>query len=375
MSCQNEDPPGTFGYAFEKLQNIEGIEILQNGDAMIAVSGIYQGRIFTSSVNGINGKSYGWINWDLIEKNKHAENIAYLGGESRLWFGPDHGPFSLFHPPGVEQVGENIVPPHDLNNKKFREIKRTIHSLTYGSEMKIRNAADFKYHLSVERKVELLSENEMEQDLQIELPNNISHVAFSAETTVENIDEKQLKKETGLFSIWELGCMLTSPDNIVIIPLSDSTNSVTEYFTPVAKRIKIIDSIVFYKADALGMNKIGVPPEHCKNIMGSYSPSNQLLNIVTFSFENDSLYVNAVPENNTPYAGDVINIFNGEINLKKNWNWPFYEFESSSSAKELMPGEKIFHRQTTYHFEGNIEELNKIAASVLGVDLSKIPVF
>lgn len=372
-SCQKSYEEGTFGYDFQRLQNIEGIEILQDGKSMIAVSGPYQGKIFTSSSKGLSGKSYGWVNWKLIEEDQHAMNITYLGGESRIWFAPEFGPFSLFFKPGAEQVDANMRATADMKTKTFTEINRTKNALTFGGKMELENAADYVFHVDIERTISLLPKNEIEENLRIQLSDPISYVGFSAETTVKNIGSETFKKENGLIALWELGCMLTSPDNWVIIPIQESDETITEYFTPIGNRAEIRNNMVFYKADALGLNKIGIPPSFCKNIMGSYSPSNDQLNIVSFNFEHDSIYVNSLPKNITPYEGDVINIFNGEVNEQLGRNWPFYEFESSSSAKELKSGENMYHKQTTYHFEGKKEALDQISQQVLGISLYEIP--
>ena len=375
LSCQETYDPGTFAYDLHRLKKVKGIEVFGNGNSMVAVSGPYQARVFTSSATGLSGRSYGWFNSDLIENGTDRENMASLGGESRMWFSPDFGPYSVFHEPGAEQIADNIIPPQDLNNLTFTELGRTENSITYGGKMKIKNALDYNFEFDVERTIGLLLPDEIEEDLNIELTDKTAFVGFKAETSLENTGPDQYQMESGLFAIWELGCMLANPDNIVIIPLSDTTESITEYFTPADERLEIVDKTVFYRADAQGLNKIGIPPEYSKNVMGSYSPSQQLLNIVTFSFENDSMYVSALPEETGPYHGDVSNIFNGEVNEQLDRNWPFYEFESSSSVKELEPGEKMNHFQNTYHFEGEFEELDQIAKDVLGVSLDEIPSF
>ncbi|MEM6966733.1 MAG: DUF6786 family protein, partial [Bacteroidota bacterium] len=373
-ACNSKYEKGTFGYNLQRLQPIEGIQVLESDSAMIAVSGVYQGRIFLSSAKERTGKSYGWVNWKVIEKGEHATSIAGLGGESRIWFAPEWGPFALFFPAGVEQDNETMEVPYDLNNKKFTKIRASENTLTYGGAMQLKNDVNTTFDLNVERTIQLFSKKEIEEKLQIDLSNkDIASVGFSAATTVTNIGDEQFTKAKGLIALWELGCMLTSPDTKVIIPLSQPTDSITPYFTPIGNRMMIKDSVVFYKADARGLNKIGVLPQFCTDVMGSYDPSQQLLNIVTFNFEKDSLYVNSVPKNTTPFRGDVINIFNGEVT--SNFNLPFFEFESASSAKALKPLEKISHEQTTYHFEGNEEVLESIAVKVLGVSLKNIPEF
>jgi len=373
MSCNKQYPKGTFGYDLKRLQAIKSIEVLAAGDAMIAVSGTYQGRIFTSSAKGKTGKSYGWVNWDLIAKGEHARAMAGLGGESRLWFAPEWGKYSLCFEAGKEQIDANLRRPQDSNTKQFAPIKRTKNSLTYGGKMQFKNDHDFVFDLEVERTISLLSKAAIEKNLALPLSDKTAFVGFSAETVIENSGTKAFQKETGLIAIWELGCMLTSPDNVIILPLSQATDSITEYFTPTEDNMQIKDKVVYYKGDAQWLNKIGILPQYCENVMGSYSPANQQLNIVTFTFDKEGVFVNSLPKSDAPYKGDVINIFNGEQSDK--FNLPFYEFESISSAKELQPKEQIVHQQTTYHFEGTLEELDKIAQQVLGLSLTDLPEF
>ena len=202
----------------------------------------------------------------------------------------------------------------------------------------------------------------------------VAYVAFEAETVVENYSNDTFDPDSGLIAIWELGCMNTSPENVVIIPLNSDSATITEYFTPLGKRGLIRDKTLFYRADAGGINKIGILPADTRPLMGSYDPSRGLLSVVTFSFyPQDSLYVNSQPENTTPYEGDVINIFNGEVVPEINRDIPFFEFESSSSAGILHSGDQLYHRQTTFHFEGSPAELNPIAEGVFGLRLEQIP--
>ncbi len=374
LACNPTYKESSFGHKLEVLKSIKGLEVLQSEKSMIAVSGPYQARVFASSSNGLESRCYGWFNSSLIESNKHSNNMASLGGESRFWFAPEFGKYSIFFDAGKEQIDENMRAPNSLNNTKFEEIARTGQSITYGGKMSIKNAENFVFDIDVVRKVSILSKKNIEKELFINL-DNVAYVGFSAETKMINISKKW-NKETGLISLWELGCMNTSPDNRVIIPLKKETDSITEYFTKTTNdRMKVINGVIYYKADANGLNKIGTLPEHTKNVFGSYSEEHSLLNIVTFNFNESGLYLNSLPKNNNPYKGDVINIFNGNVDATLNHNWPFYEFESSSSTKELEPNESINHSQTTYHFEGGFNELNDISKKVLGVNLNDIPKF
>ena len=45
---------------------------------------------------------------------------------------------------------------------------------------------------------------------------------------------------------------------------------------------------------------------------------------------------------------------------------PFYEIETSSPGAALAPGESLTHTQFTFHLEGPVEELEKLAGKVFG---------
>jgi hypothetical protein len=51
-----------------------------------------------------------------------------------------------------------------------------------------------------------------------------------------------------------------------------------------------------------------------------------------------------------PYRGDVINVFNDGVTETGGPFGPFYELETSSSARQLRAGESMVHFQATYHF-------------------------
>ncbi|MEM9987512.1 MAG: DUF6786 family protein, partial [Bacteroidota bacterium] len=323
---------------------------------------------------GMQGYSHGWFNHTLIQKTVPEVPAAYIGGESRFWLGPEYGQFSVFFDPGAEQVEANQRAPHDLDWKRFELIDRDSLMVSYGGQMKVINAAGYEFDLKVMRRVKLLTSALIQEKLKLESLAEVAQVAFETETVVENYGNDPFDPDSGLIAIWELGCMHTSPENVVIIPLDSDSAAITEYFTPLGERGLIRDKTLFYRADAEGINKIGILPADVRPLMGSYDPSRELLSVVTFSFyPQDSLYVNSLPENKAPYAGDVINIFNGEVVPEINRDIPFFEFESSSSAGILHSGDQMYHRQSTYHFEGSPEALSPIAEAVFGLRLDQIP--
>jgi hypothetical protein len=61
----------------------------RRGAAQVAVVPAWQGRVLTSSAQGAKGRSFGWINEKLIASGETLPHFNPLGGEDRLWLGPE----------------------------------------------------------------------------------------------------------------------------------------------------------------------------------------------------------------------------------------------------------------------------------------------
>ena len=100
---------GTFGYDLNFLEK-HGDMILLSGNenkAQVIISPEYQGKVFTSTAEGLNGKSFGWVNYNLLESDTILDHMNAYGGEDRLWIGPEGGQFSIFFKPGGEMNIDN----------------------------------------------------------------------------------------------------------------------------------------------------------------------------------------------------------------------------------------------------------------------------
>jgi len=99
---------GTFGDDVAFLRAHTALRILQSADgrAQIAIAPAWQGRVMTSTAGGTAGASYGWINYEVVERGIVPESerqgldkhIYVFGGEERLWLGPEGGQFAIFFP-------------------------------------------------------------------------------------------------------------------------------------------------------------------------------------------------------------------------------------------------------------------------------------
>ena len=88
---------GTFGYDLSFLQQHDSVVVLTANDAkaQIIVSPKYQAKVFTSTADGNEGFSFGWVNYKAFSAPKDEHMNAY-GGENRFWLGPEGGKFSLY---------------------------------------------------------------------------------------------------------------------------------------------------------------------------------------------------------------------------------------------------------------------------------------
>ncbi|RQW03999.1 hypothetical protein EH222_11785, partial [candidate division KSB1 bacterium] len=74
--------------------------LTKDGRAQIAVVPGLQGRIMTSTADGGDGLSFGWINRELIASGENNRHMNAFGGEDRFWLGPEGGQFSIFFKKG-----------------------------------------------------------------------------------------------------------------------------------------------------------------------------------------------------------------------------------------------------------------------------------
>lgn len=372
----------SFGNDVGFLKQYTDIIVLEEGNAMLALSPALQGRVMTSTANGTSGKGYGWINKGLFEAGDTLEHINAFGGEERFWLGPEGGQFSIFFKEGTEFTLDNWFTPKFIDLVRFDVVNATGNSVVFNKRAALTNYSGFTFDVDVTREVKLLSNTGIARGLGIDLDNEVKPVAYRSINTLKNAGSIPWKKETGLLSIWMLGMFNPSPGVTVVIPfiagdqqeLGPIVND--DYFGKVpGDRLEMTDGVIYFKGDGQYRSKIGLSPLRSKDVIGSYDEDNNILTILKYNKPVDVTdYVNSQWKiQQDPYAGDVINSYNdgppapGEEPLG-----PFYELETSSPAVALAPGESIEHIQYTFHFEGSTQALDRIAQQVLGVSLDDV---
>jgi len=373
----------TFGYDQKFLQeNYKNTIILESDDkkSKLILSPELQGRVMTSTLNGDEGLSFGWLNYDLIRSKKIKEHINPTGGEERFWLGPEGGQFSLYFKPGVSFDFVNWFVPSVLDTETFTVKEKKKNSATFQKEMNLINYSGTKFNIAVTRKISLLQKAQIKNFLHLK-DGDFSVVAYETKNTVENVGNSDWKKESGLISIWLLSMLNSSEETTVVVPVKqgneDQLGSIVndKYFGKIAlNRLKMTAKTVYFKADGNSRGKIGTSPKRTTGFMGSYDSKNMVLTILEIPEpkEND-VYVNSTWElQDAPYSGDVLNSYNDGKLEDGTQMGPFYEMESSSPALSLSVGESYKHVQRIYHFKGDKNTLNSIALKVLKVSIDEI---
>lgn len=374
----------TFGEDIEFLkQHVETI-VLQNesGNAKIAVVPDYQGRVMTSTAQGADGMSYGWINYDYIKTGEVTPHINVPGGEERFWLGPEGGQFSLFFAPGAKFEFDDWQTPPEIDTEPFKVVNQNQTQATFGRDMTLRNYSGTQFKLNVERKVEVLSADAAGQSLGQDL-GQLEFVGYRTTNRLTNNGDNAWTRENGLLSIWLLGMYKPSPTTTVVIPFQPGPEEKLgpivndAYFGKVPpERLKIEDDVIFFSADGTYRSKIGLTPQRSKDICGSYDAEGKVLTIVKYNKPRPEVtnYVNSMWElQDKPFAGDAVNAYNdGAPEPGAKPLGPFYELETSSPAFALEPGKSGVHMQETYHFQGDESDLNRLSVALLGVSLDEI---
>jgi hypothetical protein len=138
----------------------------------------YQGRVMTSTAEGIGGLSFGWINRELIAEHKFREHINPLGGEDRFWLGPEGGQFSIFFAKGVPFDLEHWYTPAPIDTEPFEVVNKSDNQAQLRHKFSLTNYSGAKFDVEVNRAVKLLPADEAWKKLGVAGPAGVKLVAY-----------------------------------------------------------------------------------------------------------------------------------------------------------------------------------------------------
>lgn len=377
-------PAASFGEDLTFLRQHTSVVVLgsRHGRSQIAVAPDWQGRVMTSSADGAAGVSFGWINRKLIASGEQLPHFNPLGGEDRVWLGPEGGQFSIYFAKGAPFDLEHWFVPKPFDTLPFELTQESQSSVTLASRFQLTDYSGTQFTVSLTRTVSVIEPRSAWKHLGLHEVEGVSLVAYESRNTLTNAGERAWTKDTGLLSIWILGMFNPSPKATIVIPIRPGPEAelgkvvTSDYFGSIpAERLQVTDRTVLLKGDGQFRSKVGVNPRRSLGKLGSYDAAHHVLTIVQFDQPRAATdYVNSLWKiQSNPFAGDAANAYNdGPPAPGKPPMGPFYELESSSPAAALAPGGHLTHTHRTFHFVGNPDRLDAIARAVLGVSLAAI---
>jgi len=373
---------GTFGYDLNFLSGRDSLIILKDnsGEAQVIVSPKYQAKVFTSTVNGLSGKSMGFIGYKTFDLATPDEHMNGFGGENRFWLGPEGGKFSVYFEKGKEQVYDNWHTPKPIDIETWDLVSASSDKVALKKYMEVKNYLGTQFKLDVDRSINLLNTENIKSLLGIDLDQNVKSVGYSTQNTITNKNDFEWTKQTGTICTWILDMFIPAPNAITIIPFNEGDEkelgkvATSDYFGEIpADRLAAKGNIIYFKTDGKHRGKLGLNAKRTKGIAGNYDPDSKRLTITTFDIEKDAIYLNGEwnPTKN-PLIGDALNAYNDGPLEDGSIMGPFLEIESSSPAAFLKPDESQIHTHNVFHFVGEPEVLDPISIKLLGVSIGKI---
>ena len=374
---------GAFGYDLAYLsQRDKGLIVLtgDEGKAQVIVSAKYQGKVFTSTANGLEGNSLGFVNYKVFDAGVIDEHMNGYGGENRFWLGPEGGQYSVFFQPGTEQVFDNWHTPKPIDIEPWDMTSSDTKSVAMKKEMEVANYAGNHLKLNVDRKISLMEPADVSRILGITAEPTLNIVAYQTENTITNLNDFEWTKETGTICIWILDMFNPAPKAVTFIPFNEGDEAVmgkivtSDYFGEVpADRLKTQGNIIYLKTDGNYRSKLGLNGKRAKSIAGNYDPDSKRLTITTFDVDKDATYLSQEwnPAKD-PLTGDALNAYNDGPLEDGSIMGPFLELESVSPAAFLKPAQSLTHRHNVFHFVGEENDLTPITEALFGVSIREI---
>lgn len=390
----------TYGEDVDFLKrHTEVVELTDmSGMVRVAVCPEYQGRVMTSTLAGLEGRSFGWINRPFIMEGRPSKVFNNYGGEDRFWLAPEGGQFSIWFAPGAAQVLANWFTPPALNDGAFQPVATdpTVNKeaqwrgyINLHRDMELTNASKTPFKVGVDRQIELMDRSDVEGQfgtatVQAAIAMGVKFVGVKSGNTITN-QGAAWSTESGLLSAWLLGMFKPGRHAVIILPYVPGPESElgpivnADYFGKLPpERLKVTPRAVLFLGDGQYRSKIGISGRRVRPVIGSYDFDHETLTLVSFSVPEDPAAARYL--DNTwnlpqahPFAGDAVNSYNdGPPEPGATSLGGFYELETLSPGFELGSGASFTHTHATMHFQGPPQALARLAADALGVDLAEV---
>ena len=129
---------------------------------------------------------FGCINYRLIESGEISDQFNPFGGEERIWFGPEGGPFSIYFEKGKEQVFSNWVVPGVIDTESFDITQRDSRYVEFIKNTVLTNASGTEFKIGIERIVSLLPMDTVSAFLEVHIPADLQGAALQPSESLKH---------------------------------------------------------------------------------------------------------------------------------------------------------------------------------------------
>ena len=316
-------------------QKTSVIELYDQWGGRVAICPEWNGRILTSTCDGLDGESFGCVNVQAID-DECAEDY---GGEDHWTLSP------IVHPFTVDTIKEHKA-----------VLQRTL-------QTNDANGVPVEFHLS--RTISLLHKQKIEAlfgDIVADAltQENVSAVGFHTENTVKTPEKACVASR--------LRGMFNPSPNTVIILSTPSEDFATES-SPIDidyqggsphGRIRHLPQNLLVHADGRGQCQITMPFPDAPPILGAIELRFGTLTLWTFDVPNGS-------------EANAIRLYNsGRSHAEELDRMAYYETNCFSAAQELLPEDSLTYCQTTLHLNAGNDVLDNLVRQVFDVSLEAI---
>lgn len=396
------------------------LELCNNLGARVAVCPEWNGRVMTSSADGLDGDSFGLIHVAGIEKGHQESGYDFFGGEDQFSLAPEGGPFSLFYevPPEIPLI--QTQPLHRTFG--FHEGPFEIDQappdpqIRLRRNMKMRNLVGATFDLDIIRTARLTNREDLEDLFGETLANtldqrDLSYVSYQTTTSLINRNGP-FSKNTGLVSIRIRGMFNSTSNHVVLLPFKSGDEANAEptvdidYFGMAPHgHLRLLSRMLLLRADGKYRCRIGVSRKRVMACFGAVDFRSGVLTLIHFSlppnpieyyYNNNDLRLPSDldsrdfakvreyfltetlrPKENrndhpqpdfleSAYNGNVLRVFtNGPSD---GFFCPYYKFDVFSPASELQKNEHLTHTQHTLHINADRATLELFLHSLFQAD-------
>lgn len=369
-------------------------ELINELGGRIAVCPEWNGRVMTSTWDGLDGDSAGLIRVREIERGPLRDACLAIGGEDQFGLSPTYGSF------GVRVFPEDDFPEGLYG---YREGPFEVDSIPTDPILRMRRSIQFvnrqrhQFELNILRSVRLLSLQDIQHSWGGPLydvldQNDVSYVGFETSNTVINLG-LPLHPKTGLFSIQTRSMFNASSHVVVFVPFRVLTTQETNvpelelefYYGKAAPHgvFRRDARNILLRADGKRRCAVSVPKKQVCPYLGAVDYHNGTLLLVRFSVaelpENHD-YLSDFPSRTTVrdgvlLPGGVLQVYNGdteEMATGREEELPCFTADTFSPAVGLSHSEAMIHRQSILHISADKRTLAYLIHRLFGVKYDQV---